>query len=76
MWKFFALCSLIAVSQTPKPGAENIGQWLAYIKPKAAEVAFEANDWKPTFWDGVVEAQQKQKPILLWAMNGHPMACT
>jgi hypothetical protein len=24
----------------------------------------------------VIEAQQRDKPILLWTMNGHPLACT
>jgi hypothetical protein len=76
MWKFLALCGLTFVGQAPQPSAENVSQWLAFIRPKPAEVAFESNDWKATFWEAVVEAQQKQKPILLWAMNGHPMACT
>jgi hypothetical protein len=24
----------------------------------------------------VKEAQEKDRPILLWAMNGHPLGCT
>ncbi len=69
--------SLISIAgQTPAPSAENLAQWMAYIRPKASELAYEASEWKATFWEGVVEAQQKNKPILLWAMNGHPMACT
>jgi hypothetical protein len=27
-------------------------------------------------WDGVIAAQKQDMPILLWAMNGHPLACT
>ena len=41
-----------------------------------AELSYETVHWLPTFWDAVMTAQQEDKPILLWAMNGHPLACT
>jgi hypothetical protein len=50
--------------------------WRDRIRPKAQERCFEAVHWLPTFWDGVMTAQEEDKPILLWAMNGHPLACT
>jgi hypothetical protein len=50
--------------------------WRDRIRPKAADVCYREVDWLPTFWDGVVAAQKADKPILLWAMNGHPLACT
>ncbi len=62
--------------QVPEPTDSNLDKWREYIRPKASELVFEDCEWKPTFWEAVVEAQQKSKPILLWAMNGHPMACT
>jgi hypothetical protein len=46
------------------------------ILPTEAECAFESIPWKPSFWDAVVEAQGAERPILLWAMNGHPLGCT
>ena len=52
------------------------GSWRDRIRPKAAELCFETVHWLPTFWDGVMAAQKADKPILLWAMNGHPLACT
>ena len=67
----------VAVSlQFPEIDESNFAQWRETIRPKPSELAFEDCDWKPTFWEGVVEAQATAKPILLWAMNGHPMACT
>ena len=27
-------------------------------------------------WDAVIEAQARDKPILLWSMNGHPLCNT
>ena len=74
--KFATIAALALAAQAPTPTDANLGQWLAYIRPKAEELVFEQCDWKPTFWEGVVEAQKSSKPILLWAMNGHPMACT
>jgi hypothetical protein len=50
--------------------------WRDQIRPKTAERCFETVHWLSTFWDGVMTAQKEDKPILLWAMNGHPLACT
>ena len=32
--------------------------------------------WRPSFWEAVIEAQEKDMPIFLWAMNGHPLCNT
>lgn len=74
--KLLSICTLALAVQAPTPTDANVTQWLTFIRPKAEELVFEQCDWKPTFWDAVVEAQKQSKPILLWAMNGHPMACT
>lgn len=46
------------------------------VLPAADEQAWREIAWLPTFWEAVVESHRAQKPILLWAMNGHPLACT
>jgi hypothetical protein len=74
--KILALCSLLVSVQGIEPNQENFSQWRDYIRPKASELVFEQCEWKANFWDAVTEAQRTSKPILLWAMNGHPMACT
>ena len=51
-------------------------QWRDRIRPKSDELCFETVPWLPTLWEGVMAAQKQDKPILLWAMNGHPLACT
>lgn len=48
----------------------------AHVLPEAEEVAFKQLGWRASLWDGVVAAQESEKPILLWAMNGHPLGCT
>ena len=47
-----------------------------HVLPKQRELGYRAIPWRASFWEAVVEAQEKDKPILLWAMNGHPLACT
>jgi hypothetical protein len=71
-----ALLILAAVLQAPVPNESNFDHWKTYIRPSAQEVRYEEVEWRPTFWEAVNEAQRAGKPILLWAMNGHPMACT
>jgi hypothetical protein len=47
-----------------------------YLVPSENDLAYKAIPWRASYWDAVVEAQAKDKPILLWAMNGHPLGCT
>lgn len=49
---------------------------LEHVLPEKAEVAWRDVGWHPTLWDAVIEAHAEKKPILLWAMNGHALACT
>ena len=46
------------------------------VCPSADELRWQAIDWQPTLWEGVVAAHAQQKPILLWTMNGHPLGHT
>ena len=50
--------------------------WRNYLLPSQKDLAYKAIPWRASFWDAVVEAQAKDGPILLWAMNGHPLGCT
>ena len=60
----------------PELNDQTFAAWRDRIRPQAAERCFETVHWLPTFWDGVMAAQKEDRPILLWAMNGHPLACT
>jgi len=55
---------------------QTYAQWREFVRPKKDELCFETVQWLPTFWDAVVASHKQDKPILLWAMNGHPLACT
>ncbi len=46
------------------------------ILPEASEVKWEQIPWQPDLGSAVLEANQHDKPILLWMMNGHPAGMT
>ena len=80
MLRGFFVTLVVALAAAEEPSVElndnTFASWRDRIRPKAAERCFETVHWLPTFWDGVMTAQKEDKPILLWAMNGHPLACT
>lgn len=47
-----------------------------HVLPKTVELKWSTLPWRPTYWDGVIDAQKADKPILLWAMNGSALGCT
>ena len=56
--------------------AQTFQRCMGDILPKTEELCWQKIHWRPSFWAAVVEAQETEKPILLWAMNGHPLGCT
>lgn len=62
--------------QAPKLTKRSYERLRDYVLPDEREEAWRKIDWKSTFWDAVIEAQREEKPILLWAMNGHPLGHT
>jgi hypothetical protein len=50
--------------------------WRDFIRPSAQELGFLEIPWRDSFHTAVKEALKTDRPILLWAMNGHPLGCT
>ena len=50
--------------------------WRDFIQPTKQELAWSSIPWKSSFQEGLIEADTQKKPMLLWAMNGHPLGCT
>ena len=46
------------------------------VLPETSEQVWQALEWQPTLWDGVIAAHTAKKPVLLWTMNGHPLGHT
>ena len=47
-----------------------------HVLPTASELRWRAIPWRASLRDGVVDAQLSGKPLLLWAMDGHPLGST
>tara|TARA_S200000501_G_C20157848_1_gene454529 strand:+ start:54 stop:296 length:243 start_codon:yes stop_codon:yes gene_type:complete len=56
--------------------ADNYEMWKDFIKPTEKELAWSQISWRSTFYDGLIDADNYKKPLLLWVMNGHPLGCT
>lgn len=56
--------------------ADNLDVWFDKIRPCQDELTFLEIPWRATLQQAVVDASRENKPILLWAMNGHPLGCT
>jgi|TARA_B110000263_G_scaffold181024_1_gene158571 hypothetical protein len=54
----------------------NYTKWREHVLPRNWELSYRKIPWRMSFWDAVIEAQAREKPILLWAMNGHPLCNT
>lgn len=56
--------------------AANYDKWRDHLMPRNWELSYRKIPWRASFWDAVIEAQEVDKPILLWSMNGHPLCNT
>lgn len=68
-----------AAAQTLVPAGiddADVGTWLDALTPPPAELVWLEVDWVPSFGAGVRRARLENKPLLFWAMNGHPLGCT
>jgi hypothetical protein len=65
-----------APASKPALNKETYAYWRDYLLPSSSELGFSNVGFYTTLWEGVTRANLEDKPILLWAMNGHPMACT
>jgi hypothetical protein len=71
-----ALALVAAPALGQELNEETFEGWRDAILPDASELVWSEIPWRPTYWEALQEAQQLEKPVLLWAMNGHPLGCT
>ncbi len=50
--------------------------WRDHLLPAEADVAWERIPWIAALGEGVRRASAEDRPVLVWVMNGHPLACT
>lgn len=75
-----SLAALPSIASTaPQGESPEAWDWRAAIEhvlPEASETAWMGLPWEPSLRAGLVAGRQQAKPVLLWAMNGHPLAST
>ncbi len=54
----------------------DFGRQLRAIVPAADDRAWQAVPWGSEFRRALVAGAEQDKPVLLWAMNGHPLGQT
>lgn len=60
----------------PEIGDDDLAHWREIVRPAGDELTFERVPWIASFAEGLRAADRAQRPLLLWAMNGHPLGCT
>ncbi len=55
---------------------DSIDAWRDHIRAQPSELRWMEIPWQSTFAQGMIAASDAGKPMLFWAMNGHPMGCT
>ncbi len=67
---------LILAATLPGQQAAAPGLLHDFQLPSGDELSWRAIPWRDSFAAGVLDADKADKPVLLWAMNGHPLGCT
>ena len=58
--------------QIQKINGANLDRWIDFIRPSGEELGWRAIRWHSSLSEAAEEAEKLKRPILLWAMNGHP----
>jgi hypothetical protein len=56
----------------PKLTDSNLKQWGDFIRPSEKDLSWRGVRWHRHLDEAAAEASQLGRPVLLWAMNGHP----
>ena len=63
-------------AQLPPLSSETIEDYQLAIEPTETGSAFLRINWYSQLRQAVREARHSEKPLLIYMMNGHPLACT
>jgi len=74
---FAVLSAALGLARAADPvPPEQFDKLLALIKPQTGEEKWQQIPWMVDLWAARKKAAAEGKPILLWEMDGHPLACT
>ena len=70
------LVAPLSAAQPPEPiTPEQFKQLQTVIKPAPTEDRWARIPWMTDLWEARRRAAAEGKPILVWEMDGHPLAC-
>jgi hypothetical protein len=46
------------------------------VLPSPGEQSYRKIAWRTSVLQGVIDAQKKDRPVMIVLMNGHPLGCT
>ena len=70
------LASLLAQDGPPVLDDKNLKSRMEFVVPTPEDAAWERLGWRVELASAAAEAKALQRPVLLWAMNGHPCGLT
>ncbi|MFT5734951.1 MAG: hypothetical protein ACJA2W_001967 [Planctomycetota bacterium] len=65
-----------AAVDVPVVTAANLASIVQAVVPGEDELKWRSIPWRPTLLDGLRDGAEERRPVLLWAMNGHPLGTT
>lgn len=68
--------SAVVVDDPAPLSSREYEEWVAWLTPGPEDLEWLEVGWLPTLSAGIARAREEQRPLLLWAMNGHPLGCT
>ena len=72
----FVLAAIAALGQAPVLDEQSFERWRDHIRPRVKDESYLEISWRESLYIAINEARETDRPILLWAMNGHPLGCT
>ena len=70
------ICCVLCAIPAQGLDAAAFARDLAAIVPREGDLDWRAIPWQAELRSALAEASRAQKPVLLWAMNGHPLGQT
>jgi hypothetical protein len=58
-----------------RPTAEDFAKFQTFLRPRPEEEKWLQIPWLTDLWEARTKAAAEGKPLLLWEMDGSPMAC-
>lgn len=66
----------VTAPEVPVVTAATLAAIIEAVVPREDELKWRSIPWRPSLFDGLREGAEERRPVLLWAMNGHPLGTT